>query len=398
MQAKEYGFKQLMMLSGIKYISLHEDSGYGVAAKSYIKALLDSDIHVTWTPMIRGKGIGMTYEPFRGTRVGDESLDTICNKEIEYDVVLIHTIPELYSYWREKEKDKYLIGYTVWETTKPPEHWKDLINQLDHLLVPTEWNKKIFREQGITIPIDVLPHMSEFEGVPSTAMHSFEHDTGRFLFYIISSWTERKAIWKLMDAYVKAFNKNDNVELLIKTSKGDIRNPRNILLRYIGYTYQPVRKTFKKYIKPFKNHPKITLVDDDSKPGNYIRSLHTRGNCYVSLCRGEGWGIGSFEAARYGKPIIMTGFGGQTDYLHPDYSWLVDYNLIPVIDKNAPHSYGSDQKWAEPNVKQAASYMRYVYEHRDEARETGAMLKEFVVARFSNEKTADKLIQLLKGV
>ncbi|MDZ7718940.1 MAG: glycosyltransferase [Balneolaceae bacterium] len=386
------------MSSSLKYVSLYENSGYGIAAKLYLKALLNSDIDVTWTPMVRGKGIGMTYEPYQKSEIGESELDSICNKPIEYDTVLVHTIPEFFSYWREQEPDKYLIGYTVWETTKPPDHWKDLINQLDHLLVPTLWNKKIFREHGIIIPIDVLPHMSEFEGIPLQNEELLDETNDRFLFYIISTWTERKAIWKLIDAYVKAFNKNDHVELLIKTSKGDMRNPRNILLRYLGYTYQPVRKTFKNYLKRFNNHPKISLVADESMSKEYIHQLHTRGDCYVSLCRGEGWGIGSFEAARFGKPVIMTGFGGQTDYLQPEYSWLVDYELIPVVDKNAPKSYGSDQNWAEPNIEQAAEFMRYVYEHQEEAKRKGEKLKEYVMENFSNERTAGKLIQFLRSV
>lgn len=386
------------MLSGIKYISFYENSGYGIAASLYIKALLNSDIEVTWTPMVRGKSLGMTYEPYEEREIDEPELSSICNKPIEYDTVLVHTIPEFYAYWREREKDKYLIGYTVWETTKPPDHWKDLINQLDHLLVPTEWNKKVFREHGITIPIDVLPHMSEFQGVPIQKKDQLNHSEDRFLFYIISTWTERKAIWKILDAYVEAFNEDDNVELLIKTSKGDTRKPRNILLRYFGYTYQPVRKTFKKYLKPFRNVPKITLVADHQKPNQYIRELHTRGDCYVSLCRGEGWGIGSFEAARYGKPVIMTGFGGQTAYLHPEYSWLVDYDMIPVIDENAPKSYDIDQNWAEADIGQAAEFMRYVYNHQQEAKQKGERLKQFVIENFSNEKTAQKLINFLKSL
>lgn len=386
------------MASGVKYVSLYENSGYGIAAKLYLQALLKSDIELTWTPMVFGKSIGMTYEPYQEQSIGEQELDLICNKSIDYDTVFVHTIPEFYTYWREQEPNKYLIGYTVWETTKPPDHWKDLINQLDHLLVPTEWNRLVFREHGITIPIDVLPHMSEFQGQTNKPEEVLNDTSNRFLFYIISTWTERKAIWKIMDAYIKAFKPNEEVELFIKTSYGDTRNPRNIFLRYFGYTYKPVRKTFRKYLKEFKNYPRITLVADDSKSNPFIQALHSRGDCYVSLCRGEGWGLGSFEAARYGKPVIMTGFGGQTDYLHPDYSWHVDYDLIPVIDKNAPKSYDSNQNWAEPNVGQAAEYMRYVYEHQEEAKQRGMKLKEYVVDNFSNEKTAGKLIQLLKSV
>ena len=42
--------------------------------------------------------------------------------------------------------------------------------------------------------------------------------------------------------------------------------------------------------------------------------------------RGGGWG--AFEAARLGKPVIMTGYGGQLDYLDAELSHLVDYTLV----------------------------------------------------------------------
>lgn len=324
------------MSQNIKYVSLLENSGYGIAANSYLQALMESELSLTWTPMVRGKSVGLPYEPFRGKSTGNELLDPICNKPMDYDAVIVHTIPEFYTYWRKREKNKYLIGYTVWETTRPPDHWKDLINQLDHLLVPTEWNKTVFKEHGITIPIDVIPHFSEFEGVPATHTDLHQWESDRFLFYIISTWTERKTIWKLIEAYLQAFSPEDRVELLIKTSKVDTTKRRNKLFRYLGFPFKSIRKTFDNYVDRTQNIPKITLVADDTKPDDYICALHTRGDCYVSLCRSEGWGIGAFEAARFGKPVIMTGFGGQTDYLAPQHTFLVDYDLVPVMDQCTP--------------------------------------------------------------
>lgn len=210
---------------------------------------------------------------------------------MDYDAVLVHLVPEYYPYWNEREKNKYLIGYTVWETTKLPAHWINIINNLDRLLVPTEWNKSVFKESGIEIPIDVLPHLSEFCGLKAANVDQYHFSDKNFLFYIISEWTERKAVAKLIEAYLKAFSSKDDVELIIKTSKIDRTRPRNIFLRKFGNTYPSVRKTVASQLNGFKETPKITLIDE-IKNENFMRALHTRGDCYVSLCRGEGWGDG----------------------------------------------------------------------------------------------------------
>ena len=49
----------------------------------------------------------------------------------------------------------------------------------------------------------------------------------------------------------------------------------------------------------------------------HIAALHERGDCYVSLHRGEGWGYPLFEAASRGTPVIATGYAemiAEDDY------------------------------------------------------------------------------------
>jgi glycosyltransferase involved in cell wall biosynthesis len=91
-----------------------------------------------------------------------------------------------------------------------------------------------------------------------------------------------------------------------------------------------------------------------------------RGDCYVSLHRGEGWGYPLFEAACRGKPVIATNYSGPIDYLDADHHYLVPYRLVSVAHEYM--DFKDDMVWADPDVSQATSLMRYVYEHREEAR------------------------------
>jgi glycosyltransferase involved in cell wall biosynthesis len=97
-----------------------------------------------------------------------------------------------------------------------------------------------------------------------------------------------------------------------------------------------------------------------------IASLHRVGDCFVSLCRSEGWGLGAFDAAAYGNPVVTTGFGGHLDYLAGS-PHLVGFDLVSVDDPAGFPSYAPDQRWAEPDIVHGAAVLRKIVAHREEA-------------------------------
>ena len=98
-------------------------------------------------------------------------------------------------------------------------------------------------------------------------------------------------------------------------------------------------------------HPApVRLVTRDLADAE-VEALHARGDCYVSLCRSEGWGIPPFDAAARGTPVVITGFGGHLAYLDADSAYLVDYDLVPVDDpfggrRTRPTSAGHSRPWS----------------------------------------------------
>ena len=55
-----------------------------------------------------------------------------------------------------------------------------------------------------------------------------------------------------------------------------------------------------------------------------------RADCYVSLHRSEGFGLTLAESMALGKPVIATGYSGNTDFMTPANSYLVDWTLTEV--------------------------------------------------------------------
>ena len=289
----------------------------------------------------------------------------------------------------QQEPDKRIIGCTVWETDKIPRHWPDLLNMVNHLLVPCRWNREVFQQCGVTTPIDVIPHIFEMKDSGEGEL-LWDREQSDYVFYTIEAWNARKAIWDTVRCYLDSFTALDRTLLVIKTTREDFT--RKSFLRKFVTTKDAVSKILRTYRSPAR----IRLIDEEISSESILR-LHRRGDCYVSLCRSEGWGLGAFDAAGFGNPVIMTGFGGQLDYLPKHLSFLVDYTLIPVVDRVGRKSYSTDQNWAKPDLKHASLLMRQVFENREDARDRGLMLKKHIRGNFNIKVIADKLLQVVTG-
>ncbi len=57
-----------------------------------------------------------------------------------------------------------------------------------------------------------------------------------------------------------------------------------------------------------------------------------------------------------GKPVVATGWSGNVDFMNAANSVLIDYQLVPVHDKQGIY-LDSDQFWAEPVLEQAADWL-----------------------------------------
>ncbi len=82
-------------------------------------------------------------------------------------------------------------------------------------------------------------------------------------------------------------------------------------------------------------------------------------DCYVSLHRSEGFGLTPAEAMCMGKPVIATRYGGNLEFMNDRNSWLVDCELVPIGPGQGALS--RDGEWADPDVEQAAGYMREIF-------------------------------------
>jgi len=393
-------------MKGIKYISESNPTGYGRAARGYLRGLENAGIPLTWLPMVVGNSWGMYLEPLSG-QSDDPEVGKLANRVVDYDTVIVHQLPNFYPHWRRREPGKRLVGMTVWETTRLPDGWLDLLHSVDALIVPTEWNRQAFLNAGVKRPIGVIPHILEATGVgdsaadsPATTVEIPGVAKSDFVFYTIGNWFERKGMHLTLESYLRAFHSDDPVVLVIKTGPTDERHRRyGHFWWHILRRFQTTSRATERLQRKHKSPPRVVLLPD-LMSAEQIRALHRRGDCFVSLTRTEGWGLGAFEAASFGNPVIMTGFGGQLAFLPPDLANLVDYRLIPADPKGAieKEAYTAEHEWAEPDLDHGASLMRKVYENQSEAKRRATQLRASLHHRYDEQKLTRELLSFLESV
>src|SRR5262249_4636803 len=122
-----------------------------------------------------------------------------------------------------------------------------------------------------------------------------------------------------------------------------------------------------------------------------IDSLLSVSDCVVSLHRSEGFGLVPAEAMSLGKPVIMTRWSGNTDYMTTDNCVGIDYHLVKVGRDIGP--YSADQDWAEPDVDQAAYWMRTLRENPELASRIGQRGRETIRTNFSPQSVGEAIKQ-----
>lgn len=368
-------------MKGVKYIApVFDSTGYAEAARNYILALHELGYPVTVHP------VAFTQS---NPDLGEEGriLSDLVDRPVQYDKVIAHCTPDSWRSVLEHEKGHYVIGMTTWEADRLHPIWTRSCNRVKEVWVPSQWNVEVFRNSGVEVPIFRVPHAlpaGTGHSLPPLAINGVRDDD--FVFYTIFHWQERKNPAELLEVYLSAFGGEDSVVLVLKTFvENAAEDPGEIESRI---------REIKADVNMMRYPRVIPIVQTISHLD--MQRLHRRGDCFVLLQRAEGWGLPHFNAAAHGRPVITTGYGGQTDFLDTENSYLVDYHLRPVSRMRWTPYYTAGAYWASPDLAQAGRLMRHVFEHREEARERGRLARERVQRAFNRRVVGQLMVERLR--
>jgi glycosyltransferase involved in cell wall biosynthesis len=281
----------------------------------------------------------------------------------------------------DRRRDVYRIAVWYWELEQVPPEWKRHARLLNEIWAPTRFIADAMRAVMPIPVVHMLPGVELKRFTPRPRSH-FGLPEDRFLFLFVFdmfSVMERKNPLGLITAFRRAFRTGERASLIIKVSRAEA-DPAG---------WQRLQEEARR--------AGVFLINE-ILPRDEVSALMQACDCYVSLHRSEGFGLTMAEAMLLGKPVIATAYSGNLDFMSPDNSRLVSCRRVPIT-RELPF-YRKGCLWADPDLEQAAHWMRWVYDHAEEARALGqrgrADVSRLLSFRSAGERMARRL-QELKG-
>ena len=235
----------------------------------------------------------------------------------------------------------YTVGYWYWELGVFPEEWLNSFDGVDEVWTATEFVREAVQARTHK-PVYKLRPPVEVRLDRAYRRAEFAVPENRFVFlfsFDFHSFIERKNPFAVIEAFKRAFPKpDDRAVLFLKATNGNKKpDERGRLLEAIGADARIV-------------------LHDQFLSREAMFGLESVADCYVSLHRAEGFGLGLAESMALGKPVIGTAYSGNMEFMNASNSCMVGYRLID-IEKNQ-YPYGLGKQWADPDLAQAAFHMR----------------------------------------
>ncbi len=274
---------------------------------------------------------------------------------------------------------RYTIGFWWWEVLAFPPEWLAAFDLVDEVWVATQHVADALMPVSsvpvtkVTMPISappVSPRSRRELGLPDGFLFLFLFDH--------HSIFERKNPLATIEAFRHAFRPGSGASLVIKS---------------INHEHHP--HAHERLLLAAGEHPDVHVIDS-YVTASEKNSMIASADCYVSLHRSEGFGLTPAEAMCMGKPVIATRYGGNLEFMNDRNSWLVDCELVPIGPGQDP--YPADGEWADPDIEQAAGYMREVFAEPQRAHRRAAQGARDMSGAFSPQAAGDSMRRRLEHI
>ena len=320
-----------------EYGFFKEENGLGQGARMYARCIETAGIphrfihldFLEWLPQ------------------NDKTFADKLDRRPKYAVNLIHVNPDQ---WEEalrnfpkRDIDRhYNIGVWLWELEKLPKPWLKYLDYVDELWVPSEFIARAIRKET-TKPVCTIPYGMEVKSAGMTRA-DFGLPEDKFIvltMYDSNSYVHRKNPMGAIDAFTEAFAGNPEALLVLK-----INHPKDEEAALLEARLQKERVQYR--------------LIRERMPREQMNALIACCDAFISLHRSEGFGLPVAEAMALGTATVATNWSANAEFMDEKGTCRVGYTMVPVGDRYQ-HAEGG-QQWAEPDIHEAARYLKKLYE------------------------------------
>jgi glycosyltransferase involved in cell wall biosynthesis len=269
-------------------------------------------------------------------------------------------------------RNRPIIGYWAWEMPEVPPEWRPALACVSQVWVPSRFTAAVLepllpgRIRVVPPALAVVPPVASVLdraafGLPAEAVVVLVS------FNLASSFA-RKNPFAAIAAFRGAFGDRPDRILVLKVSHPE-HAPADFA-RLAQLAHAPNIRLETRTLPPDDRHALTACAD-------IVLSLH----------RSEGFGLVLAEAMLLGKPVVATGWSGNTDFMDATNAALVGYRLVPARDNRSVYR----GLWAEPDVADAAARLRTLADDADLRRDIGERARVSALRRLDGRELAAAL-------
>ncbi|MBP0444397.1 glycosyltransferase [Roseomonas sp. SSH11] len=238
---------------------------------------------------------------------------------------------------------KRVIGVWNWELPILPPDWERGFAACHEIWAGTEFVAAACRRPGGP-PVRVVPYPLPSPAPSSLGRADFSLPEDAFVTLTVFDATSslaRKNPLGAIEAHSRAFGDDPGHILLLKTHGAAKAGP----------SWQAVADAAAR-------HPNIRVIDAALSRAD-LWALMATSDVLLSLHRSEGYGFAIAEMMELGRPVVATGWSGNTDFMHGPGCHAVGWQLIPAHDPQDTYDL-PEARWAEPDIDGAAAALRRI--------------------------------------
>lgn len=371
-------------------------SGYGVHSRQIFTWLEKrKDINLSSQIVQWGNTswlINGDYEDGLIGRIIQSSKDAGPNQDVSIQV-------QLPDEWDPTLANKNIGVSAFVETDFCNPEWLKAVDRMDAVVVPSTFIKdSILKTGNVSTEIFVIPEWYHVD----IDKNNFEDidlniDT-KFNFLTIAQFTgntpdnDRKNLYYTLKWFCDTFSNDKDVGLILKTNHGKgTRIDRKLTHNKIRQVISEVRKG---------DYPKVHLVHGNlSVPelcGLYKKDTV---KCFLSLTRGEGFGLPILEAAASGIPVMTTNWSAHLDFLKLGKFIPINYSLQTIPESRIDNRiFLQNMKWAMPSEEDFKKKISKFRNKSEIPQKWAKELEKNIKSNFSSESIMPMYDSLLESV
>lgn len=368
---KKTGRKQVLPFGATIVGYFGHQGGMGEVARTTTLALQSQQLPVSWIP-----ADGLKEYP------RSESLTVA---RARYNTWLLLLNADVVGAMRQRlpyqaQLAEHVVGFWQWELAEFPATWHEYDSIFDEIWVASEFVRASV-SAGAKVPVATVGLAVEPGAAATLNRDAFHIPEHKFMFLTIvdlGHFPERKNPFAVIEAFRVAFGDASPAALLVIKIIHSNKNPE-------------WARRLKAAVKKING-----IVIDTFLSRAELNALYLLADAYVSLHRGEGFGLTMAEAMYFKKPVIATNYGGVTDFLYAGTGWPVTYELVPIGAAMGPYPAGAS--WAGPSIASAAAAMVQVMSQPAEVALRVARAHRLIIDQYSYAAVGHTMAQRLHAL